>query len=103
MRTPSKIRRQHLRHRTLLQCVDILNAFHILNALEKWRWRRSGGAGEMDAQQLVDENYVSAQDVVNVLLGSGRNDVETTTEFLLDYLQNRSDRENTPTTTRTTS
>jgi len=45
------------------------------------------------AQQLVDENYVSAQDVVNVLLGSGRNDVEKTTEFLLDYLQNRGDRE----------
>eukprot|EP01084_Bolivina_argentea_P125668 222620_1 len=27
------------------------------------------------AQQLVDENYLSAQDVVDVLLGSGRNDV----------------------------
>ena len=45
------------------------------------------------AQQLVDENYLSAQDVINVLLGSGRNDVEKTTEFLLDYLQNRGDRE----------
>jgi len=45
------------------------------------------------AQQLVDENYITAQDVVNVLLGSGRNDVEKTTEFLLDYLQTRGDRE----------
>jgi len=45
------------------------------------------------AQQLVEENYLSAQEIVNVLLGSGRNDVEKTTEFLLDYLQTRGDRE----------
>ena len=45
------------------------------------------------AKQLVEENYVSAEDVVNVLMGFGINDVEKTTEFLLDYLQKRGDRE----------
>ena len=43
------------------------------------------------AQQLVDEKYLSPLDVINVLLGSGRNDVEKTTEFLLDYLEDRGD------------
>ncbi len=45
------------------------------------------------AQSLVDENYLTADEVVKVLLGDGRNDVEKTTEFLLDYLKNRGDRE----------
>ncbi|ETO05096.1 hypothetical protein RFI_32304 [Reticulomyxa filosa] len=45
------------------------------------------------AQSLVDQNFLSAADVMTVLLGSGRNDVEKTTEFLLDYLRNRGDRE----------
>lgn len=45
------------------------------------------------AQSLVEQNLLSANDVVNVLLGGGRNDVEKCTEFLLDYLQSRGDRE----------
>ena len=44
------------------------------------------------AQHLVELGYLSAVDCVNILLGNGRNDVEKTTEFLLDYLQARGDR-----------
>jgi len=47
------------------------------------------------AQQLVDGNYLSALEVVDVLLadGRGRDDVEMATEFLLHYLQHRGDHE----------
>ena len=38
-------------------------------------------------------HHLNANDVINVLLGNGRNDVEKSTEFLLDYLQHRGDRE----------
>ena len=35
------------------------------------------------AQHLVSQSYLSAEEVVNILLGDGRNDVEKTTQFLL--------------------
>ena len=41
----------------------------------------------------MEQNYLSANDIVSVLLGDGRNDVEKCTEFLLDYLQQRGNRE----------
>lgn len=45
------------------------------------------------AAQLVERQMISVNDVINIFLGNGKNDVETTTSFLLDYLKARGDRD----------
>ena len=45
------------------------------------------------AKQLVDKDYLKPIQVVNVLLSGGRNDIEKATEFLLEYLNARGDKE----------
>ena len=39
----------------------------------------------------MEEGCLTADEIVNVLMSSGINDVEKTTEFLLDYLRDRDD------------
>ena len=41
---------------------------------------------------LIYQSYLSAEEVVNILSVGGRNGIEKTTEFMLDYLQSCGDR-----------
>ena len=37
------------------------------------------------AKSRVEQNFLSPEDVINISLGGGRNDVEKTTEFLMVF------------------
>ena len=53
---------------------------------------RNRGAASLIASKFVNGNSIKPMDVVDLLLESGRTEVEKTTDFLLKYLQNRNDR-----------
>eukprot|EP01084_Bolivina_argentea_P255066 428920_1 len=45
------------------------------------------------AIQLIDKKYIKPMDVINILLGYGVNDIESSTKFLLTYLNSKENEE----------